>query len=177
MALFETAGLHAALAETSNPAGSHDCYIVLVRTSRGVGEVRECAATNVANTPLVALTDYRDADLTADVLGAGATSVLPIDTDEDLVIASIRLALAGISALETPTLDWVMQNGFASTGISDAERQWLTHLDDGLTIGQLAPIAGYSERSLYRQLNQLYHRLGATDRTSAISEARRRNLL
>lgn len=163
------------VAHDEDPDGC-DAMLVLVRTSRGVAEVRG-ARERAAALPLVALTDYRDADLTVDVLAAGATSVIPLDLPEPVTLAAIELAVAGVSAIESSSLAWLIDHGAGRPDITDSERGWLARLDAGLTIAELAVDAGYSERSLYRQLNSLYHRLGVHDRSAAIAEARRRGVL
>ncbi len=164
---------------TSAVAGSHiagQVVVVVVRSSQGMQEVRETRRAN-PDIPVVALTDYHDADLAVDIVGAGATSVIPWGCESDALVAAVRMARSGISAVETATLQWVVHNGRGGVGITDAERSWLGHLERGITVAQLAPLAGYSERSLYRQLHDLYQRLGATDRVGAIAEAKRRSLL
>lgn len=153
-----------------------DAMLVLVRTSRGVAEVRE-ARVHAGALPLVALTDYRDADLTTDVVAAGATSVIPVDLPASATLAALELAVAGVSAIESSGLAWLIEHGAGRPDITESERGWLARLDAGLTIAELAVDAGYSERSLYRQLSSLYHRLGVHDRAAAIAEARRRGML
>ncbi len=126
---------------------------------------------------IVALTDNTEADLTAELVAAGATTVLNWDSAPEILTAAMELALHQMSAIATPALRLISTSGAQATGITDAERRWLEELEGGITVSKLAPLVGYSERSLYRQLNQLYHRLGASNRTEAIAEARRRELM
>jgi DNA-binding NarL/FixJ family response regulator len=147
-----------------------------VRTSVGVAEVREAWRAS-PDRPVVALTDDSDFDLVAETLRAGATSVISWDRDVRVLLSAMELAAEGLSSIETPMLGQLVSHAANPSTITDAECSWLGHLDRGLTIAELAPLAGYSERSLYRQLNGLYHRLGVHDRAGAIAEARRRGLL
>lgn len=178
------AGIAAALVEAGwkvvdsnlDDVGPSVVAVVFVRSMRGVTEIRTVREAHPEG-PILALTDQTDADLTAEIIGAGATSVLDWDSSAIVVAAAMNLMRHGISAVPTPALEFVARIGTNATSITETERTWLEHLERGITISQLAPIAGYSERSLYRQLNQLYHRLGVTDRASAIAEAHRRELM
>lgn len=160
------------------PEDSGDCHVVLVlvRTSKGVTEVRD-ARLRHTDVPIIAMTDDTDADLEIELIDGGATSILPWDAEPSAVLGAIDLAAHGLSTIETSTLTWMARHGGGRTVITEAERSWLVHLEQGVTIAELAPLAGYSERSLYRQLSSLYHRLGVLDRSGAIAEARRRGLL
>jgi DNA-binding NarL/FixJ family response regulator len=57
------------------------------------------------------------------------------------------------------------------------EIEWLHQLADGLTVGQLAALAGYSERMMFRLLRDLYDRLKVKNRTDALMLARERGWL
>lgn len=160
----------------SVPPEHSNVAVVFVRSQRGVTEIRTVRRDHPEG-PVVAMTDDTDADLSAAVIGAGATSVLNWDSSPEVLAAAMELTRQRISAIPTDTLEFIARHGTDTTSITDAERSWLHHLEQGITISQLAPISGYSERSLYRQLNQLYHRLGVTDRAAAIAEARRRELM
>lgn len=51
--------------------------------------------------------------------------------------------------------------------------EWLRALSQGLSIAAIAQIAGYSERQMYRRIQQLYRCIGARDRREAILIAAR----
>ena len=157
------------------PDAECSVVVVLIRSSTGVSEVRTLATAS--STPVVALTDQVEPDLCADLVAAGATGVVPWDAPSETVVAAVALAVDGIATVPAPALQWITRHGSTTVLLTDAERSWLEHLDAGLTIAKLAPVAGYSERSLYRQLAGLYQRLGVTDRSAAVKEARRRGLL
>lgn len=57
------------------------------------------------------------------------------------------------------------------------EAQWLRHLKTGMTIAKLAEIVGYSERSLYRLLHDMYGRMQVSNRTEAIAKAARLGII
>lgn len=160
-------------------AGTSDdsqVVVVFVRSGRGIIEIREIRRF-YSDGSIVAVTDNTEADLTAELVAAGATTVLNWDSSPEILKSAMELALHQISAIATPALRFIATSGAQVVGITDAERRWLEELEGGITVSKLAPIAGYSERSLYRQLNQLYHRLGASNREEAVAEARRRELM
>ena len=155
--------------------GEPDLVVVFVRSSAGLAEIRELAGPD--NAPVIALLDEVDPDLVGSAITAGATSVVGWDQPESALVAAAELAVAGTSAVPTSTLTWLARRADDAVRLTDAERTWLLRLAEGVRVSDLADESGYSERSLYRQLNQLYHRLEATNRTEALAEARRRGLL
>jgi len=56
-------------------------------------------------------------------------------------------------------------------GVSGAEVEWLRLLAKGMTIAQLARRLGLSEREMFRQLRDLYGRMGARSRAEALVKA------
>ena len=61
--------------------------------------------------------------------------------------------------------------GAEAPGLSESEREWLRLLGTGLTVSQLALRFGLSEREMFRQLRDLYGRMGARSRTEALVKA------
>ena len=62
-------------------------------------------------------------------------------------------------------------------GVSGAEVEWLRLLAKGMTIAHLALRLGLSEREMFRQLRDLYGRMGARSRTEALVKAARWGLV
>jgi DNA-binding NarL/FixJ family response regulator len=60
---------------------------------------------------------------------------------------------------------------------SPQEISWLRDLASGMTVARLADHAGYSERAMFRLLRELYHRIGARNRTEALMRAHERGWL
>jgi DNA-binding NarL/FixJ family response regulator len=54
---------------------------------------------------------------------------------------------------------------------------WLRHLAAGMTVAQLAGLAGYSERAMFRLLQALYRRMGVRTRIEAIVHAQEQGWL
>ncbi|WP_444947436.1 DNA-binding response regulator [Micromonospora ureilytica] len=61
--------------------------------------------------------------------------------------------------------------------ITEAEVTWLRHLAAGMTVAELARLAGYSERAMFRLLQGVYRQLGARSRIEAIVRAQEQGWL
>jgi DNA-binding NarL/FixJ family response regulator len=61
--------------------------------------------------------------------------------------------------------------------VTGEDVDWLLALSRGQTVVELADDVGYSERSMFRKLHELYERLGVTNRSAALLEAQRLGLL
>jgi DNA-binding NarL/FixJ family response regulator len=116
---------------------------------------------------------YRDA------FRAGACSAAPFDAPVDTIIAVLRAALD-----EHVLLPIDLAHALAAANhkepdgwITDQEADWLRQLNTGITVAKLAEKVGYSERSLYRLLHDLYGRMQVTNRSQAIAKAARLGLL
>ena len=55
--------------------------------------------------------------------------------------------------------------------LSPNELQWLIRLAAGGTVTELAEVAHYSEREMFRRLRVVYQRLGAKGKVDAIARA------
>jgi DNA-binding NarL/FixJ family response regulator len=58
--------------------------------------------------------------------------------------------------------------------LTERELAWLRDLAQGLTVAQVAPRSGYSERMIFRFFRDLYEGLGVANRTEALLLARER---
>lgn len=61
--------------------------------------------------------------------------------------------------------------------IGDTELSWFRDLAAGKTVAELAGRMGYSEREMYRRLQRMYGRIGASGRTDALLRVARWGLL
>lgn len=61
--------------------------------------------------------------------------------------------------------------------LGEQELGWLRQLAGDVTVRRLAASAGYSERQMFRLLQQLYRRLGVSNRQQALMQAARLDLL
>lgn len=58
-----------------------------------------------------------------------------------------------------------------------SERRMLQRLASGAAVADLASELGYSERSMYRELSKLWHKLGVSGRAAAVHKATARGLI
>jgi DNA-binding NarL/FixJ family response regulator len=109
---------------------------------------------------------------------AGAVTAIPRDSAPETVRAVLEAALAGRSTLPIEVIRMLASSrGFPEGGeevLPPTAIDWLRALAGGATVTQLAERVGYSERAMYRQLRQLYARLGAKNRTQALMLAQER---
>ena len=65
----------------------------------------------------------------------------------------------------------LVRSGDEAPGVSAAEVEWLRLLANGTPMAHLALRVGLSEREMFRQLRDLYGRMGARSRTEALVKA------
>jgi DNA-binding NarL/FixJ family response regulator len=112
---------------------------------------------------------------------AGAHSVLPRNTAPGNLRAAVEAVAEGIALLPTDVLQALRTHG-TSAGpplpvLSAEQLSWLRQLAAGVTVHDLAGRSGYSERAMYRLLQQLYRELGVPGRTQALIRAQTMGLL
>jgi DNA-binding NarL/FixJ family response regulator len=127
---------------------------------------------------IIVMLPARDAETWVRALTAGAMGALPRDTSAEVMCETIATAAAGGSLLPFDVLRALVASlqPNATIGsarpVSDQEVGWLRLLAIGTTVARLAERAGYSERMMFRLLADVYRRLGASNRTTAIMRAR-----
>jgi DNA-binding NarL/FixJ family response regulator len=107
----------------------------------------------------------------------GAAAVVPRDAPAGVVREAFEAALTGRSILPTAVLRALAtEAGRTAPGpkpvVSVQEIEWLRHLAQGLSVGQLAEQNGYSERMMFRMLRGLYTKLNTNSRVEALMRAR-----
>lgn len=65
----------------------------------------------------------------------------------------------------------------APQSLEDSERRMLQRLASGAAIADLASEMGYSERSMYRELSKLWHKLGVSGRAAGVHKATAEGLI
>ncbi|AHH96972.1 hypothetical protein GCM10010174_73690 [Kutzneria viridogrisea] len=139
----------------------------VVGESKGVADLRarypEAAVVVVVDEPSV--TSYRSA------LAAGADGVAPQDVALPEMINVLKTAMDGRTLLPVSIAHGLVRHpGQAPSELRlpDAAVGWLRALSHGESIASIARSAGYSERQMYRTMQQLYHQIGAKNRQQAI---------
>ena len=121
-------------------------------------------------------------DLTVDsgirAVRAGAVAVLPRAVTANRLRHACQAVLRGESVMPTDVVRQILHRSdrWNADQVQPDERElvWLRHLADGLTVGQTADHAGYSERMMFRLLREFYTKQGVANRTEAMLLARER---
>jgi DNA-binding NarL/FixJ family response regulator len=112
---------------------------------------------------------------------AGAVAAVPRDAPPEVVRQVFEAAVAGRSILPVEVVRALASAGERLLEDDDTpsarEVEWLRDLAGGVTVAQLADRAGYSERAMFRQLREMYVRIGARNRTDALIRAFERGWL
>jgi DNA-binding NarL/FixJ family response regulator len=130
---------------------------------------------------VIAVLAEPSAPVGARAVRAGASSVLFREMTAEALRRTVAAAIDGQAVLPADVVD-ALRSGPAHGPDGDAplsaeQMSWLRHLAAGMTVAQLARIAGYSERAMFRLLQSLYRRLGVRTRIEAIVHAQERGWL
>jgi DNA-binding NarL/FixJ family response regulator len=108
-------------------------------------------------------------------LSGGAATAVPRNAPPQRLRQVFEEAVRGMSLLPIGVVRALARTGTVSEQVegapSNRERNWLQELASGTTVTQLAEQSGYSERSMYRLLQDLYRRIGVRTRTEALIRA------
>jgi DNA-binding NarL/FixJ family response regulator len=114
-------------------------------------------------------------------LAAGAVAAIPRDATAEQLQQVFELAVSGRSLLPVDVVRALTGSaapkGQPVEGLSGRDVDWLRDLARGTTVTRLAEKAGYSERAMFRLLQDLYRRMGVRNRTEALIQANERGLL
>ncbi len=143
----------------------------------GVDATRSIRAMDAPPYVLV-LTNYdSDADILAAV-EAGASGYLLKDAPPHELIAAVRAAAAGESALAPVIASRLLDRMRApQVSLSSREMEVLTLVAAGLSNADIAAQLFVSETTVKSHLAHIFSKLDATSRTAAVSAARRRGIL
>lgn len=152
--------------------------LVVVVSEKGAAQLEQVLADADPAVPVVQVLTDLSAERCAHALGEGATGVLRVEADLGDVVAVVRAAAAQETLLPRKVaVSLCGATGAPVPELRAQELQWLRRLADAATVASLARQSGYSEREMYRLLNGVYARLGATNRTDALLRAQRHGLL
>jgi DNA-binding NarL/FixJ family response regulator len=182
-ATLQAAGFEVGEAIRLPEESGDDRYDVVVCTIHGE-EDRAALRTLAggANPPLlVLLADGRDTAGVADALRVGVAGYVERDAEPALVVAAIEAARGGHVLVP----EWAAAEFAArlpvrppdGRWVRDQEVEWLRMFAAGATVAAVAQRVGYSEREMFRNLHDLYARIGVRNRTGALIWAERHGLL
>lgn len=127
---------------------------------------------------VLVLTNY---DTDGDILGAveaGASGYLLKDAPPDELVAAVRAAAAGESALAPAIAGRLMERMRApQVSLSTREIEVLRLVADGASNGEVAAALHISDATVKSHLVHVFSKLGVTSRTAAVSTARSLGIL
>ena len=143
----------------------------------GADATRQILAADSAPHVLI-LTNY---DTDADILGAveaGASGYLLKDAPPDELLAAVRAAAAGQSALAPAITSRLLQRVRSpSISLSGRELEVLTLVADGKSNAEVADELFLGETTVKTHLVHIFEKLGVGSRTAAVNAARQTGLL
>lgn len=140
-------------------------------------ELEALAADESAMT-LAILTELDVAEY-ARALSVGADGVVHADSSSSIIANVARAATTGeivLPSFVARSLAATAQNRSVPTTLTDHEQALLAQLCDGARVADLADRFSYSERTIRRQLQNLYLKVQVTSRAQAISYAVRNGI-
>ena len=156
-----------------------DRATVVVAAAEVLADLEDLAVLGGVAVAVVAVVARATVETFAAELARGAAGVL--DPTAGLKHAVQVVAAAGAGLVVVPDhLARALASRALTAGappLGPGERAWLRWLGSGGTVATLAAHACRSEREMYRALNELYARLGASGRTQALLAAQRWGLL
>jgi DNA-binding NarL/FixJ family response regulator len=130
--------------------------------------------------PVVAVIADSTVQAQVRAISSGAVATLPRDATPETVQEVLKATVDGVSMLSVDVVRALAERREArpdGRSIGNRELQWLRELAKGKTVAQLAELAGYSERAMFRLLRTLYSRLEVNNRTEALMLAQKRGWL
>lgn len=124
------------------------------------------------NLAAVAIVDQLDKDALTTAAQHGVTNLVERAADPDDIVNALLHALNGRTVLPTPLAHQVLSGAAVPTRpprLSDQDLTILGLIGAGVRMPEIAERLCCSERTLYRWQKQLYRRLGARDRATAIA--------
>jgi NarL family two-component system response regulator LiaR len=152
----------------------------------GIEAIRLIHAEN-PSVNMIALTSFPDQQLIKQALEAGARGFLYKDVGADELINAIHQVHVGQAVLDSDVLNILMnkfetpqknelRDGHAQVKLSPREKDVLNLLVQGKSTKQMALILHIQPSTIKQSLSGLYQKLGANNRTEAVSIALREKI-
>ena len=152
----------------------------------GIETIRVIHAEN-PSVNMIALTSFPDQQLIKQALEAGARGFLYKDVGADELINAIRQVNVGQAVLDSDVLNILMSkletpekgkshNGSGEVKLSPGEKDVLKLLVKGKSTKQIAVVLHLQPSTIKQALSGLYQKLGANNRTEAVSIALREKI-
>jgi DNA-binding NarL/FixJ family response regulator len=163
-----------------SPGLGGSAIVVGIDDVTGLDAIREFSEEHphipiIAVMPEVSLTSF------AQAIREGASAVVDEDHPTGAIVSALASALEETTAVPRHLLramaHLVPEVEDLGSWLNPDETAWLRAMAGGVTVAELAQEVGYSERAMFRNLKNLYTRLGVDNRTEALLWASRHGLL
>ena len=141
----------------------------------GIAATREIM-TAAPNTKILVLTTFTTSDSIAQVLAAGAKGVILKNIPRDQLLESIRQIIEGKQVLSEDVKSILSEDPPAEP-LSPRQKEILDMIGRGMSNHEIAKILGISVTVVKEHITSLYTKLGAANRTEAVTIALRKQLL
>lgn len=150
----------------------------------GMNGVTSIARVRAAHpdTGIAIISGSSSAGLIREILAAGARGYLPKTLDPEMILAAVRLMLAGAVYLSPDVLlessgPYAIRDPADSSALTSHELDVLRMVSNGSTNGEIARKAGITEIRVKLDTRRILTKLGVRNRTEAAALAASRNLL
>ena len=141
----------------------------------GIAATREIM-TAAPNTKILVLTTFTTSDSIAQVLAAGAKGVILKNIPRDQLLESTRQIIEGKQVLSEDVKSILSEDPPAEP-LSPRQKEILDMIGRGMSNHEIAKILGISVTVVKEHITSLYTKLGAANRTEAVTIALRKQLL
>lgn len=156
---------------------SPDALVITIADEAAWSRVEEALREGVT---VVALVKDLPVESVRRALAMGVHSVADWLAPADVIVECVKCAVRGELLMSRsiigPLLDLTPRETVLDE-ITDAEREWLTRLAQGVTVSALARSEYASERVMHRRLQALYQKLGVTGRGPALVRSAKLGLI
>lgn len=129
---------------------------------------------------VILLSAYDDPRQMVEAVRAGARGYALKDVDGDELLDMVRVVANGGMVIDLTLVERLAGQGFdepSPEALAEDELRILRLLAAGRTNPEIAEELGMTTRSVRYQLDRIFRKLGASDRTAAVAEALRRHLI
>ena len=136
-------------------------------------------------TSVLVMTSFEDEDLLLRALQAGARGYLLKNVAQNELVEAIKAIHRGARMVSPELVDKVLKDYESLTrerardslGLTEQELRILSLLAEGLATKEISARMFFSEVTVKRKLQDIYRKLGATDRAQAVALAIKRGLI
>ena len=141
----------------------------------GVAAIKSIRAIR-SGAHILVVSYYQTTDDVRQALDAGARGFIKKDADSEKLLDAIRRVAMGLTYMPAEMAQTLAQVP-PESALRPREREVLQHLFEGRSNQEIADALGISEGTVRIHVSNLFHKLGVSRRTEAISAALKRGLI